>query len=469
MPRFYAINSSSCCALAAYFTALLLLLQSTAFCMQQTPAADTLQRKHNSAGGTSFKFDFGSGPLAAGYTRVGAGSTYSREQGWGLLSTAKVQEVSYAGKDALGDDFISSEEAFYFLLDLPEGNYEVTLTMGDKKGCASATVKAESRRLMLENINTAAGELVRHTFVVNVRRPQINAHKSIRLKDRERDYLNWDDKLSLEFNGKRPCLAALEIKPAEEVVSIYLAGNSTVVDQEYEPWAAWGQMIPRFFGPGVVVANYAESGEALKSFVAEKRLEKIMSLIKPGDYLFIEFAHNDQKPGPSYAEPFSSYKEQLKFFIGEARKRGAQPVLITSMHRRRFDAAGKIINTLEAYPEAVRQTAMEEGVPYIDLHNMSRLFYEALGPEESKKAFVHYPAGAFPGQDQALKDDTHFSTYGAYQLAKCVVEGIKANELSLVRFLRPDLQPYNPAFPDLPAQWSLPPSPNVKVLKPDGN
>lgn len=418
---------------------------------------------------SGLRFDFGSGALAKGYVQVLPTTGYSKQSGYGIISKSGVSSLDYGGGNALGNDFISSSEPFYFVVDLPEGNYKVKVLLGDKKVTSETTVKAESRRLMLEKVRTNAGELQEHTFVVNVRTPRISAAREIILKPREKDYLNWDDKLSLEFNGKRPCVAALEITKVEDVTTLYLAGNSTVVDQEYEPWAAWGQMIPRFFNQEVVIANYAESGEALKSFVAERRLEKIMSVIKPGDYLFIEFAHNDQKPGASHVEAFTTYKEQLKLFIHEARSRRAHPVLVTSMHRRRFDSSGKIINTLEDYPEALRQTAMEAGVPLIDLNEMSKVFYEALGPEESKKAFVHYPAGTFPGQEQALKDDTHFSTYGAYQLAKCVVEGIKKNKLEIAKHLREDVKFYDPANPDPVEEWILPLSPDVTVLKPDGN
>src|SRR5690606_30511697 len=191
------------------------------------------------------------------------------------------------------------------------------------------------------------------------------------------------------------------------IPTIYLAGNSTVVDQEYEPWAAWGQMITAFFRPEVAVANYAESGESLKSFIAEKRLKKILSVIKPGDYLFIEFAHNDQKAGGAYVAPFTGYKDHLKLFIKAAREKGAIPVLVTSMHRRNFNENGEIINTLDNYPEAMRQVGKEENATVIDLNKMSKTLYEAMGPEKSKRAFVHYPAGTFPGQDKVLNDNTH--------------------------------------------------------------
>jgi lysophospholipase L1-like esterase len=194
-----------------------------------------------------------------------------------------------------------------------------------------------------------------------------------------------------------------------------------------------------------------------------------MSLMKPGDYLFIEFAHNDQKQGSAYVEPFTTYKEQLKLYISEARNKGGIPVLVTSMHRRSFDSTGHINNTLGDYPEAMRQAAAEEKVALIDLNAMSKTLYESWGPETSLNAFVHYPANSFPGQTQALKDNTHFSTYGAYELARCVVEGIKANVPELARSVVSDLPPFDPAQPDPLASWNWPLSPMITAVKPDGN
>lgn len=266
-------------------------------------------------------------------------------------------------------------------------------------------------------------------------------------------------------------MCGLEIRPAgTKVATVYLAGNSTMVDQPEEPYAAWGQMIPVFFRAGeVVVANYAESGETLKAFHAEKRLDKILSLMKPKDYLFIEFAHNDQKAGANHLDPFSSYKEMLKFYIAETREKGGIPVLVTSMHRRNFNEEGKIINTLGDYPDAMREVGKEANVPVIDLNAMSKVLYEAWGPEGSLKAFVHYPANTFPGQVEKLEDNTHFTPYGAYELAKCVVEGIKREVPSLDKYLRRGIPIFDPAEPDPPGQWYWPLSPRTDVHKPEGN
>jgi lysophospholipase L1-like esterase len=228
-------------------------------------------------------------------------------------------------------------------------------------------------------------------------------------------------------------------------------------------------MIPRFFRPGVVVANHAESGETLKAFIGERRLAKVSSTMQKGDYLFIEFAHNDQKPGSSHVEPFTTYKEYLERYIAEARARGATPMLVTSMHRRTFDSTGAVVNTLGDYPEAMRQTAVEQHVSLIDLNRMSKQFYEALGPERSRKAFVHYPAGTYPGQTSALADDTHFNNYGAYELARMVVEGIRTADSSLARLLLPGIPHFDPAHPDPIERFVLPPSPVSTAARPAGS
>ena len=262
---------------------------------------------------------------------------YSPERGYGFRSPIVAPTASVC----------ASDRPFLFDLDLPEGNYDVTVTLGDPAHASEATVKAESRRLMLEQVRTRANEFVTRTFTVNVRTPAIPGGDSVRLKTREIGSATWDDRLTLEFNGAHPAVRDIRVTPARNPVTVFLAGNSTVVDQTTEPWAAWGQMIPRFFKPGaVVIANHAESGETLKAFINERRLAKVLSAMKRGDYLFIEFAHNDQKPGSNYLEPFTTYKAHLEHYIAEARARGAIPVLVTSMLRRRFDGSDNGLNCL---------------------------------------------------------------------------------------------------------------------------
>jgi len=322
---------------------------------------------------------------------------------------------------------------------------------------------------------TKPGEWKTLTFLVHVRDslirdPQRQVVSKVRLKPREHAYLHWDNLLTLEFNDSFPKICGLTIEPVTDRPVIFLAGNSTVVDQDREPWAAWGQMFPAMLRPdAAVVANYAESGEAMRSFKSARRLEKIWSLAKPGDYLFIEFTHNDQKPGGSHLDPFTTYRQTLCEWITEARKRGVQPVLVTSMHRRNFDSTGRIINTLGDYPEDMRQTARLEQVPLIDLNAMSRTLYEAWGPVDSKKAFVHFPANSFPGQETKLEDNTHFSTYGAYQLARCVASALAASGTPLAGMILPAFRNYDPAKPPAFDSFYLPPGRLVAAIRPDGN
>jgi lysophospholipase L1-like esterase len=411
---------------------------------------------HAGADPTSYRFDFGPGAVAPGSIQVIPATVYNKQSGYGFDLGSVVSAVDRGGDDPIRGDFCTSDKPFFFSVDLPEGNYNVTVILGDQAGESTTTVKAESRRLMLEKVRTARGEFATRTFTVNIRNSQIGSRPGgqVKLKAREQGVLHWDDKLTLEFNDTRPCVCGLEINRVDDAVTVYLAGDSTVTDQPREPWNSWGQMLTRFFKPGVAVANHAESGEALRSFTAANRLEKVLSTIKAGDYLFIQFGHNDQKERGEGVGAFTSYKQSLKYFVAEARKRGAFPVLVTPMNRRTFDAGGKITNSLGDYPDAVRQTAREEGTPLIDLNAMSKPFYEALGPKDSKKAFV---------------DNTHHNNYGSYELARCVVEGIKANHLGIAPFLVDDLPPFDPAHPDPIDRVDIPASPQRTFVKPEGS
>ncbi|MCM3873183.1 MAG: rhamnogalacturonan acetylesterase [Pyrinomonadaceae bacterium] len=406
---------------------------------------------------TAFKFDFGPGKVAPDYIQVLPTTVYTDALGYGLEPGATVTGIDRGGTNILRNDFLTSNRPFFFSVKVPEGNYNVTIIFGDFGGESVATVKAETRRLMLERVHTGPGQFETRTFTVNVRNSQVpppptNAPggTQVRLNNREQGALHWDDKLTIEFNNARPCIAAVEITKVEDAIAVFLAGDSTVTDQPGEPGNSWGQMLPRFFGPGVAIANHAESGETLKSFITGMRLDKVLSQMKRGDYLFMQFGHNDQKQQwpQTYVEAFTTYKAYLKAFVAEARLRGAIPVLVTSMNRRTFDPNGKITNSLGDYPEAVRQTAKEENVALIDLNAMSKTFYEALGVDKAPLAFA--------GNG---RDATHHNNYGSYELARCVVEAIKANKLGLTRFLRDDVEPFDPAHPDPVESFSVPASP----------
>ena len=408
-------------------------------------------------------------PAAQGETTLSAATLY--KQGAGAFGFDLNTAPASFSKGICGGD-----KPFFFSVAAPDGNYQVTLTLGGPDASVQ-TVRAEARRLVVDQLAVPAGGSKQVVFTVNVR-SQIIASAAgtqaatdipvmeVKLKPREIGSLDWDEKLTLEFNGDHPSVRAIAIKPVS-VPTLYLAGDSTVVDQDKEPWAAWGQMLPVFFGPGLAVSNQAESGETIKSFTGERRFAKVLSTLRKGDFLMVQFAHNDQKPGAGFVS-IAEYKELLTKYIGAARSVGATPILVTSMNRRNFDADGKITMTLGEYPQAMRDVAAEQHVALIDLNTMSKTLFEALGPEGTLHAFVHYPANTFPDQPKPLADDTHFNSYGAYELASAVVQSMRDQKLPLAGYLRPGIAAFDPAHPEPFAEWKLPASPNASAVTPYG-
>ncbi len=360
---------------------------------------------------------------------------------------------------------------FFFSVNVPDGNYKVTLDLGAKKSPANTTVRAENRRLMAENITTRKGETKTISFIVNKRTPRIDDKNSVLIKPREKSYLNWDNKLTLEITGEAPAVQNITVEPADSTVTtIYLCGNSTVVDQDKEPWASWGQMIPRWFDENISISNHAESGLSTNTFLSQKRLDKIMTTLKPDDWVFVEFGHNDQKEKRPGSGAWYNFAHNLKIFIDRVRNAGGNIVFVTPTQRRNFlDDKVTIRETHGDYPAAMEAVAKREGVPVIDLHQMTREFFETLGYENSKRALVHYPANTFPGQTEALEDNTHFNPYGAYEISKMVVMGMKELGLEPVKHLRPDFMDYDPTRPDPWDEFIWIPAGKADTEKPDGN
>jgi len=329
------------------------------------------------------RFQLDSGEAQAGYRRVWPTNSFSPKTGFGF--------------DSNPDG--GSDRPFFFSVAVPEGNYRVTVALGAAREASTNTVKAETRRLMLEHVVTTPGQFETRSFTVNVRTPRIAGGGEVRLKTREQGVLHWDDKLTLEFNGARPQVRTVEITPVTNAITIFLIGDSTVTDQPNEPWNSWGQMLTRFFKAEVAVANHAESGESLKSSLSARRIVKVLSAIQAGDYLFVQFGHNDMKDRATNA--VAVYKANLQQLVRDVRAKGATPVLVTSMERK----GGVTRETLAEYPQTVRDVAREDGVALVDLHAMSRKLYAALGAE----------------LDGAFQDGTHHNAYGSYEMARCVV------------------------------------------------
>lgn len=400
------------------------------------------------ASAVSLRFDFGSGITADGCIRVLDSDFYSDAAGFGFEPGTAGVSVSRGSNDALGGDFVTADKPFLFSVRLPEGSYRISLLLGDTAGNSVTTVKAELRRLMLENVPTGHGQLQTAAFAVNVRTPKITDGRNVRLKPREKqnEMIAWDDRLTLEFNGPRPCVCAVEIDSID-VPTVYLIGDSTVCDQPHEPWNSWGQMLPRFFKPDVVIANHAESGESIRSSLSAGRFDKIWSTIKSGDYLFIQFGHNDMKD--KRPDALETYTSNLEKIVRQAQRRGVTCVLVTSMERK----TGVASDTLGEYPGRVRLVAARTGAALIDLHRSSKVLYAALGLD----------------LDKAFQDGTHHNAYGSFQLAKCIVQGIKESRLELSNHIVDDFPGFNPAKPDPITSFAVPASPLHSAETPSGN
>ena len=365
----------------------------------------------------------------------------------------------------------ASDKPFSLAFAVPDGNYKVTVTLGNKKKAGQTVVRAESRRHYCDLVTTKKNKYQTVTFVVNKHSPVIDGDIRVKLKPREVTYKNWDDSLNLSFCGPAPAVQRVRIEPADSsVTTVFLCGNSTVVDQEDEPWASWGQMITRWFTPQTAIANYAESGLSCTSFLAQLRLDKILTQLKKGDYVIVEFGHNDEKEKKAGDGAWYSYSRNLKIFADRVRAAGGHIIFCTPTARRFFNDDHKTIrNTHGDYPEAMKTVAQRENVPLIDLTSMSTAFYEALGEEGSKKSLVHYPANTFPGQDKPLADNTHFNPFGAWEIAKMIVTGLKQTGCPLADSLRADWQDFDPSQPDSPDTFVWYTSAGPSLTKPDGN
>jgi lysophospholipase L1-like esterase len=389
------------------------------------------------------KFDFSAGPVKDGYTRVAPTAVYSDDVGYGYEPGATVTN---------GDNgnTTTSDKPFLFSAKVPEGDFNVVVTYGDSTVATTTTLKAESGRLMVVRDEVPAGKVETRTFTTNVRTPHLpklpmnaTGREEVSLDQFDPSSAHdWDDKLTVEVVSPHAALRSIEIVSAPAAITVFLAGDSTMTDRDYGAGVSWGQMLSAFFKPGVAVANNAQSGETMKSFMNALRLDKMLSQMKKGDYLFMQFIHNDSKASwpQTYVEPETTYKAYLKVYIAEARLRGATPVLVTAMDR---GARGTGLPTHGhgGYPQAMKEVAEEEHVAFIDLYSMSDTFYESAGADAPK----------------ILADGTHSTAYGGYEFAKCIVTGIKGNKLDLANYIVDGFKDFDPAHPDTADSLNLAP------------
>ena len=394
-------------------------------------------------------------------TLIKTALVYDSNTGYGFDSNS-------ASNVKINSNSFSITKPTYFSVKVPEGNYQIEVVLEGSAKESNVTIKAESRRLMLQEFPIKKGQKITQVFNVNVRNIKIDGQTNISLKDREKEIFNWDDKLTLEFLGET-AVQSIKITPNNNVTVLYLAGDSTVTDQDVEPWASWGQFITNYFDDTVVVANYAYSGSSLSSFKGANRLKKILSLLKKGDYLFVEFGHNDEKIKGEGNGAWGSYSNLLTEFVQSAKDKGAIPVLVTPTQRRFFNENGTLKETHGEFPDAMRAVAQKNNAALIDITKMTTELYEAWGDEPSRKAFVQYPAHTFPGQEKALDDNTHFNSFGANEIALCVLKGIRELDIPLKKQIKKEAPNYNPKKPNFISNWTLPMSVRFEIAKPDGN
>ncbi|HIW32134.1 MAG TPA: GDSL family lipase [Candidatus Paenibacillus intestinavium] len=366
----------------------------------------------------SYRFDFGPEAVTVeGYQKVTNTTLYDENIGFGFTSNHKISAKKRTDELLTGDFCIPFDSTF--VADVPNGNYIVTLLMGDAHAPTHASMKTNGEHIVLQNYETVAGQYAREQFGVNVRNGQ----------------------LKLSFGGLAPRLNTVELVPTSQQITIYLAGDSTVTDPSADgfPFSGWGQMLNYYFRHDVAIANHAIGGRSSKSFISEGRLEGILDEIKEGDFLFIQFGHNDQKSDEErFTYPQTTYPEHLQKYIDAARSKKATPVLITSVHRRDYDKNGGIINSHTTYLDAVRKLAEDENVALIDLADRSKQLFEELGEEATKMIFLWGEPGEWKNFSNGTKDNTHFQEQGGLQIAQLVVDGIRdLNLMPLKMFLKP--------------------------------
>jgi len=221
------------------------------------------------------------------------------------------------------------------------------------------------------------------------------------------------------------------------VITVFTIGDSTMANKKAEvaPETGWCQAFPMFVDSTVVIKNRAVNGRSTKSFIAEGRWKAVLDSLNPGDYVFIQFGHNDQKIQDStrYAEPFTTYRQNLERFVRETREKGATPILFSSIIRRKFEN-GFLTDTHGNYPVVVRQVAAEMNVPMIDLQLLTAGAVTALGDEASKSIYLWTPpTGKFP---EGRKDDTHLSVEGAALVARLAAQQLILLDNSLAGRIR---------------------------------
>ncbi|WP_373056635.1 rhamnogalacturonan acetylesterase [Zunongwangia sp. H14] len=237
------------------------------------------------------------------------------------------------------------------------------------------------------------------------------------------------------------CSVAVSV---QQKPTLYLIGDSTMSDKkdpEKNPEHGWGQMLPELMTSDINIENHAVNGRSTRNFITEGRWQEVKEKLKPGDFVFIQFGHNDQKvkDPERYTNPLTQYRANLEKFVKEAREKGATPILMSSIVRRNFNEEGTLVDTHGEYPSVTRMVAKDLEVPFIDMQLLTEQLEIAYGPEDSKKLHLHLEPGEDPYEPDGRHDDTHLSEKGATIVASLALQEIAKQGLALTEFIKPEI------------------------------
>jgi len=219
----------------------------------------------------------------------------------------------------------------------------------------------------------------------------------------------------------------------DKKIKVYLIGDSTMSNKQVTayPETGWGMPFAYFFDSTVTVDNRAQNGRSTRTFIEENRWRPVVDSLREGDFVIIQFGHNDEVPTKKSYTPEKDFRANLIKYVSETRSKKASPVLVTPAARRKFDATGQIEETHKVYSQIVRNVAREQKVPLIDLDKKSQALLQQLGPESSKLLFNHLAPGEHPNYPEGKEDDTHFNELGARKMAQLILDEIKLQKLDL--------------------------------------
>ncbi len=366
-----------------------------------------------------------------GFTNVSASDLYSTDKGYGFITEAvrnadenlKIPEINSAFEPWYwlnGEELTRLYDTEYGVTlkdgkDIPlifktnllnQGNYHVKLTIdGGTDGINGLYIFTGRRRMMARDINIAPGEVFTATYTINI----------CDIIPRGKTEVYEDTTLDIALVADKPRISSVEITTAD-VPTVFIAGDSTVTDQSgsypYDPgccYSGWAQVFPMLFDNSVAISNHAHSGLTTATFRSAGHHDIVLKYIKPGDYFFMQFAHNDQKL--KSLDAYGGYADNLRRYVNEIREKGAFPIIVTPICRNTWKPDGTYNDLLFDYDAACKKVGAELNVPVLNLHDKSMAFILEVGLEAAKSYYMH-------------KDYTHSNDYGAYKMAHYVAEDL---------------------------------------------